>query len=43
MINYTSLHGILIVIYIITQEYGKMTCDKKKVDIKFSAQDTFLE
>jgi hypothetical protein len=30
MINYTPLHGILIVIYIITQGYGKMTCDKKK-------------
>ena len=30
MIDYTSLHGILIFIYMITQGYGTMTCDKKK-------------
>jgi hypothetical protein len=38
MIDYTSLHGILI----FTQGYGTMTCDTN-VDIKFSAQVTFRE
>ena len=44
MIDYTSLHGILIFTYMITRRYGTLICDlKKPVDIKFSAQDTFLE